>query len=193
MILLYESSFLSLINTGYVLASGTDEKIRLKKAMKALSNEMKEHGNYVFGDKQFLNSLDTTALASVNLATTAASGTTIVEAMDANTFVNVAKSTNYTVDTTGKALKATLATQTCTIVSNAYTVTSSNYCVLKSTETLGTGTIQYFVSRDGGTTFKQVYKNGGVVLFDTPTGTNFCFKVVVAGNAQVNAIGFNLR
>ena len=190
---MYETGLTDVVTLGYHKCTKVGEKGSLKKAFKYLGDNVLTAGSYVFGDKAMQKSLDTTALAAITLGTTAATTTKIVEAFDANTFVNAGSSTNYTLDTTGKVLKATLTTATATVVSNAYTVSSTdNYAVLKlGTETLGTGTISYFVSRDNGTTFTQIYGGSGVFLGAKPTGTSLVFKVVITGNAQL-AGGFGI-
>ena len=98
--------------------------------------------------------------------------------------------------TTPAYLKATDSAEECTIVSNAYTVASTNnYVVPKvGTQTLGTGTIKYYVSRDGGTTYTQVYPGIGKFIGMQPTGNSFVFKIVINGNAELTGgIGFKLR
>lgn len=190
---MYETGLTDVVTLGYHKCTKVGEKDSLKKAFKYLGDRLLTAGSYVFGDKAMQKSLDTTALAGITLGTTAATTTKIVEAFDASTFVNAGSSTNYTLDTTGKVLKATLTTATATIVSNAYTVSSTdNYAVLKlGTETLGTGTISYFVSRDNGTTFTRIYGGSGVFIGAKPTGTSLVFKVVITGNAQLTG-GFGI-
>jgi len=92
-------------------------------------------------------------------------------------------------------LGATDTTATCTIISNAFTVTTDNYVVMKvGTETLGTGSISYYVSRDAGTTYRQIYPSKGRILVGEPTGTSFVFKIVITGDATLSGgIGFGLR
>ena len=190
---MFETGITNVITNGYHKCTKVGEKGTLVKAFSVLSDRLLSDGSYVFGDKLMQKSLDTTALSGITLGTTAATTTKIVEAFDANTFVNVGASTNYTVDTTGKILKATVTTSTATVVTNAYTVASTdNYVVLKlGTETLGTGTISYYVSRDNGTTFTQIYGGTGVFIGAKPTGTSLVFKVVITGNAQL-AGGFGI-
>jgi len=184
------------VTLGYHKCTAVGENESLRKAFKALGERLLTAGSYVFSDPTIQKSLNTTVLAGITLGTTAATTTKIVEAFDANTFVNAGSSTNYTVDTTGKVLKATNSTSTCTVVSNAYTVSSTdNYAVLKvGTESLDTGTISYFVSRDNGTTFSQIYPNSGVFLGAKPTGTSLVFKVVITGTAQLTGgLGIAIR
>jgi hypothetical protein len=185
----------NLLTLGYALATSTDEQGALASAARGLRIDTKLTNKCVYGDTLFQKSLNAVALTGVSLATTLATGTQVVEAFDVNTFVNATASSNYTVDTVGAAIKATLTTTDCIITSNAFTVTSSNYCVLKvGTEAIGTGTISYFVSRDGGVDFRQIYPGNGKILAGTPAGLNFVFKVVLTGNAQITGgIGFSLR
>lgn len=193
---MYHNGLTDVVTLGYHKCTAVGEKESLRKAFRALGERLLAAGSYVFSDPTIQKSLNTTVLAGITLGTTAATTTKIVEAFDVNTFVNAGSSTNYTVDTTGKVLKATSSASTCTVVSNAYTVSSTdNYAVLKvGTESLGTGTISYFVSRDNGTTFSQIYPNSGVFLGVKPTGTSLVFKVVITGTAQLTGgLGIAIR
>lgn len=193
---MYHNGLTDVVTLGYHKCTAVGEKESLRKAFRALGERLLAAGSYVFSDPTIQKSLNTTVLAGITLGTTAATTTKIVEAFDVNTFVNAGSSTNYTVDTTGKVLKATSSASTCTVVSNAYTVSSTdNYAVLKvGTESLGTGTISYFVSRDNGTTFSQIYPNSGVFLGAKPTGTSLVFKVVITGTAQLTGgLGIAIR
>ena len=191
----YEASMKNLLNLGYVQASSTDEQAVLSKSAKQMRINTRVANGYIYGDDLFQKPFNTTALSGISLATSAATDTSAVEAFDVNTFVDAEKSSNYTVNTTGKLIKATSTASDCVIVSNSYTVTANKYCVLKTgTETLGTGSISYFISRDNGVTFKQIYANKGQIMFTMPTGTSFVFKVVITGNSQLaGGIGFSLR
>lgn len=191
---MYETGLTDVITTGYHKCTTVGEKDHLKKAFHAVNDRLKTAGSYVFGDKLMQKSLDTTALSGITLGTTAATTTKIVEAFDVSTFV--ATNTNATVDTTNKVLKATVTTSPATVVSNSYTVSSTdNYVVLKTgTETLGTGTISYYISRDAGVTFTQIYGGTGVFIGAKPTGTSFVFKIVITGTAQLaGGLGFAIR
>lgn len=193
---MYHNGLTDVVTLGYHKCTAVGEKESLRKAFRALGERLLAAGSYVFSDPTIQKTLNTTVLAGITLGTTAATTTKIVEAFDVNTFVNAGSSTNYTVDTTGKVLKATSSASTCTVVSNAYTVSSTdNYAVLKvGTESLGTGTISYFVSRDNGTTFSQIYPNSGVFLGAKPTGTSLVFKVVITGTAQLTGgLGIAIR
>jgi len=55
-------------------------------------------------------------------------------------------------------------------------------------ETLGTGSITYYVSRDNGTAWTQVAKETVASLSSQPSGTQLKWKAVITGNAELNAI-----
>lgn len=190
---MFELGMTNLLSKGYTLTTSTNELGRLKRSARVLGITTKDSNKYVYGDYIAQQRLNTAALADIDLSTTAATTTKIVEAMDVNTFIKSASSSNYTCDTTAKELKQTDAETQAVVISNNYTVAASGYVALKSTVTLGAGTVDYFVSRDGGTTFTQVYPDRGVEIFNQPAGTDFCFKLVIKGGAVVSAIGFSLR
>jgi hypothetical protein len=55
-------------------------------------------------------------------------------------------------------------------------------------ETLNTGSITYYVSRDNGTTWTAATKNTVTNISSQPTGTQLKWKAVINGNAELNAI-----
>lgn len=195
---MYETKIMGFLQNGYSPFSSTDEQISVIKALRALRINTKVFDKFIVGDNVFQKKMfDTTALSGITLGTTSASATQVVESFAANTFVKTASSSNYTVDTTNKVLKATDGLTTGVIVSNSYTVstTANNYVVIKvGTETPGTGSIKYEVSLDAGLTFKQVYANAGYFIGNLTDTGNLSFKVTLTGNAQISGgIGFQLR
>lgn len=129
--------------------------------------------------------------------TTAGGGNTPAAATYTGTIVVTSgTATTSTAAITSGYLAATVSTSPATVVSNAYTVSSTdNYAVLKvGTETLGTGTISYYISRDNGTTFVQIYPGTGVFIGAKPTGTSLVFKVVLTGTAKLTGgLGIAVR
>jgi hypothetical protein len=185
----------NLLTLGYHNFASKDEQLVLTKAVSKMRIKTKVADKFLYGDDLFQKALNTTALTGIDLATTSASGTKVVESFGATTFVKAASSSNYTITVGTKELKATSTASTCIVVSNNYVVTSNGYVVMKtSTEVVGTGTITYEISRDGGITFKRIYPSKGVFIANTPSGTNFCFRITITGNATLTGgIGFSLR
>ena len=60
--------------------------------------------------------------------------------------------------------------------------------MLMADETLGTGAITYYVSRDNGTTWTVCTKETVTSISSQPSGTQLKWKAVITGNAELNAI-----
>jgi hypothetical protein len=189
---MFETGMKNLLTQGYQQFASTDEQATLQKAARAMRINVKSAGNCVYGDALFQKPLDATVFAGISLAATATSGTSVVQAFDAATFINAGASANYTLTVATKELKATSTATPCTVVSNPFTISALNYCVLKAGTVAGTGTVSYFISRDNGVNFRQIY--AGMILSGTPAGTAFVFKIVITGNSTLTGgIGFLLR
>ncbi len=98
--------------------------------------------------------------------------------------------TYYTdIDTYFKVYEQQTQSGTATVVSNAYSEPSAPSAALViADETLGTGSITYYVSRDNGTTWTQCTKESYCSLAAQPSGTQLKWKVTVTGNAELNGI-----
>jgi Neuraminidase (sialidase) len=78
---------------------------------------------------------------------------------------------------------------TATVVSNAYSEPSApTEAMVIPDETLNTGSITYYVSRDNGTTWTQVTKETVTSISSQPSGTQLKWKAVITGDAELNAI-----
>jgi Neuraminidase (sialidase) len=64
---------------------------------------------------------------------------------------------------------------------------------ITSDQSLGTGTIIYQVSRDGGITFTNVIKDTLTDISSQPTGQNLVIKATITGNAVLNAISWGWK
>jgi hypothetical protein len=98
---------------------------------------------------------------------------------------------NYTI--AQPYLKVTTPGTPAVIVANAVTINTANYAVLKTVQSLGTGTIKYELSRDGGTTYTRIYEGAGVFLGEQPTGTDVVIKITITGNATLSKFGISFR
>lgn len=58
---------------------------------------------------------------------------------------------------------------------------------------LGTGTITYYISRDGGTTFTQCTLEQLTDISSQPSGTSIVVKVIINGDAILNAIAWGWK
>jgi hypothetical protein len=189
----YETKLKTLIDVGYVTSTDTLEKISIKRAMKVLKNNVLEYNGNLFLDREGQKALNSVALTGITLAATANAASKIENIMDANTWINAGSSSNYTCDTGAFELKATATESPCVVVSNAVTIATDNYVVLKTDAVLGTGAIKYEISRNNGVTFKQIYSGYGSQLFDLPAGTNIVLKFTITGNAVVKKFGLSFR
>ena len=78
---------------------------------------------------------------------------------------------------------------TATVISNTYSQsTVPSEAMVIADETLGAGTITYYVSRDGGTSWTQCNKETVTNISSQPSGTQVAWKAVITGNAELNAI-----
>lgn len=62
--------------------------------------------------------------------------------------------------------------------------------VIEAVQTLGTGTITYYISRDGGTTFTECPLGELTYISSQPSGTSIVPKVVITGNSELHAIAW---
>ncbi|OGW69575.1 MAG: hypothetical protein A2036_04290 [Omnitrophica bacterium GWA2_50_21] len=99
-------------------------------------------------------------------------------------------STYYTdIDTYFKVYEQQTYTGTATVVSNVYSEASApTQAMVIADETLGTGSITYYISRDNGTTWTQCTKETVTSISSQPSGTQLKWKAVINGNAELNAI-----
>ena len=78
-----------------------------------------------------------------------------------------------------------------TVIWNAVTASATvNKAVIEAIKTLGTGTITYYISRNGGTTFTQCTEDAVTDISAQPSGTNIVVKAVITGNAELSAIAW---
>jgi hypothetical protein len=78
---------------------------------------------------------------------------------------------------------------TATVISNAYSEpTAPAEAIVIADETLNTGAITYYVSRDSGTTWTQCTKETLTSISSQPTGTQLKWKAVISGDAELNSI-----
>lgn len=62
--------------------------------------------------------------------------------------------------------------------------------VVEAIETLGTGSITYYISRDGGTTFMACTLDAVTDISAQPSGTSIVLKAVISGNAELLAVAW---
>ncbi|MBI3317276.1 MAG: LamG domain-containing protein [Candidatus Omnitrophica bacterium] len=76
-----------------------------------------------------------------------------------------------------------------TVVSNAFSETTApTEAMVIPDETLGTGSITYYVSRDNGTTWTTCTKNTSTSIAAQPSGTQLKWKAVMSGDAELNGV-----
>lgn len=76
-----------------------------------------------------------------------------------------------------------------TVISNAFNEpVAPTEAMVVADETLGTGSITYYVSRDNGTTWTQCTKDTVTSISSQPSGTQLKWKAVITGNSELNAI-----
>lgn len=188
---MYESNLTSVLTKGFAEVTNDTERLAISRALRELSVGVIEAGSFVLCNATKQAELNVAPLEALTLLTTHAADTVVENVMDASTFIKTASSSNYTV--ADGSLTATAPEDPAVVVSNNVTVTDNSYVVLKVAATLGTGSIEYFVSRCGGTVFTPVEPNDGVILFNQPAGTDFAYKIIVHGDASLQKIGFSLR
>ncbi len=104
--------------------------------------------------------------------------------------VRISNIARWTSNFTPPASEYTLPASTATVISNAYAVsTVPTEAIVIPDETLGTGSITYYVSRDNGTTWTVCTKEIVTNISSQPSGTQVKWKAVITGNAELNAIG----
>lgn len=75
------------------------------------------------------------------------------------------------------------------IIWNAITSESVlNNAIVEAIQTLGTGTINYYISRDGGTTFTQCSLDVMTDISAQPGGTSIVLKAVISGDSILSAV-----
>jgi hypothetical protein len=62
--------------------------------------------------------------------------------------------------------------------------------LVESNHTTGSGTIQYSISRDGGTTFTQCDVGEFTPIGSQPSGTSIVLKAEITGDAQINGVAW---
>lgn len=65
-----------------------------------------------------------------------------------------------------------------------------NKGIVEAVQNLGTGSITYEVSRNGGVTFTNCPLDTVTDISSQPTGTSFVLKATITGNAEVLAVGY---
>ncbi|OGW69577.1 MAG: hypothetical protein A2036_04300 [Omnitrophica bacterium GWA2_50_21] len=76
-----------------------------------------------------------------------------------------------------------------TVISNVYSESSApTEAMIIADETLNTGSITYYVSRDNGTTWTQCTKETITSISGQSSGTQVKWKAVINGDAELNAI-----
>jgi len=76
-----------------------------------------------------------------------------------------------------------------TVVSNAFSEpVAPTEAIVIADETLNTGTITYYVSRDNGTTWTQCPKETVANISSQPSGTQLRWKAVITNDAELNSI-----
>jgi len=89
----------------------------------------------------------------------------------------------------GEVELMTQASGSATIVSTVYSVFSApTEAMVTADETLGAGSVTYYVSRDNGTTWTECAKDTVTSISAQPTGTQLKWKAVITGDAELNAI-----
>ena len=127
---------------------------------------------------------------AVTTGFTVTNGSGIVTFTDALLSTDVV-TVSYTYTISQPYLKATNPATNAVVVTNSVTISACNYAVLK---TIDSGTVKYEISRDAGTTFKQIYPNAGKQLLDLPTGTSIVLKITITGvNSSVSKFGLSFR
>ncbi len=82
---------------------------------------------------------------------------------------------------------------TATVVSNAFSQSSApSELILVADETLGTGSINYYASRNNGTDWTQCSNEAVCDISSQPTGSQLRWKATISGNAELDAIGLAL-
>ena len=99
----------------------------------------------------------------------------------------------WTSNFTPPASEYTTPASTATIISTVYPQTSvPTEAIVIADETLGTGTITYYVSRDNGITWTSCAKETVTNISTQPSGTQLRWKAVITGNAALNAIAVSV-
>jgi len=95
----------------------------------------------------------------------------------------------WTANFTPPSAEYTTSAGSATVISNAYSEPSAPAeVIVTADETLGTGSITYYVSRDNGTTWTQCTKETLTNISAQPSGTQLKWKASITGDAELNAI-----
>jgi hypothetical protein len=93
-----------------------------------------------------------------------------------------------------KFSKSTTTPKSGTIVWNTVIASSvPTYAYVTADETLGTGSITYYMSRDNGTTYTQCAKNTLIDISSQPSNLYMKLKAVISGNAILNSISWGWK
>lgn len=88
---------------------------------------------------------------------------------------------------------AVSGSDTATVVSTAFGEASAPAeAMITPSETLNTGSIAYYVSRDNGTTWTSAPKNTVVSISSQPSGTQLKWKAVLTGDAELDGIALSV-
>jgi hypothetical protein len=68
-----------------------------------------------------------------------------------------------------------------------------NYAYVTADESIYNGSISYYISRDSGTTYTLCAKDTLVNISAQPSGTSMILKVIVTGNAVLNAVAWGWK
>lgn len=99
----------------------------------------------------------------------------------------------WTANFTPPAAEYSSSAGSATVISSAYSEpVAPTEAMVVADETLGTGSITYYVSRDNGTTWTQCAKETVTNISSQPSGTQVKWKAAISGNAELNAIAVAL-
>ena len=128
-------------------------------------------------------------LDSVSLATANSMGALVVDVLNDASGINSGASSGYTWRGSPNYDVVVTSGGPATVISNAYSESSvPAEAIVTADETLGTGSITYYVSRDNGTTWTSCAKDTVTNISAQPSGVQLKWKAVITGNAELNAI-----
>ena len=152
--------------------------------------------------KLFLNGtqVGSTGTSSANLQTSSA---VIIGRSPTNPYVGTQTSyidevrlsnvARWTSNFTAPSAEYAAPSSSATVISTAYSETTAPAeAMVIASETLNSGSITYYVSRDNGTTWTACTKETVTSISSQPSGTNVRWKAVITGNAELEAIAVAL-